>query len=296
MKSYGLKNSNNCLPLSSPNISIFGWGGSDNGFLYQGGGSSQGGYDTDKVSLYQGFRNAGFNVNESLCSAYNSLSYRREGAPDSDQFSIYYRLYEPKENFYTDSLMNQAKSFSDTAVIVLSRRATEGDDLPKCQYDENGVQDTSRNYLALSDREALMVSKVTSNFDKVIVLFNTSAPMEMGFLDYSGIDAALYCGYPGYYGATGIVDILNGGTNPSGKMVDTAAYDLSTAPSYINVGNEATHNYSGRGGKYTDYAEDIYVGYRWYETADSEGYWNGMSLRRYSFFWLSDYERWDCSD
>ncbi len=78
-----LKNSNNCLPLSSPNINIFGWGGSDNGFLYQGGGSSQGGYDTDKVSLYQGFRNAGFNVNESLCSAYNSLSYRREGASDS---------------------------------------------------------------------------------------------------------------------------------------------------------------------------------------------------------------------
>lgn len=276
-----LKNDNSCLPLTSSNINIFGWGGSDNGFLYQGGGSSQGGYEVDKVSLYQGFRNAGFKVNEDLCSAYNNLSYRREGAPDSDQFSTYYRLYEPGENFYSESLMSEAKSFSDTAVIVLSRRATEGDDLPKCQYDENGNQDTSRNYLSLSDKEALMINRVTKNFEKVIVLFNTSAPMEMGFLDYSGIDAALYCGYPGYYGVTGIVDILNGGTNPSAKMVDTSAYDLTTAPSYVNVGNEATHNYEGRGGKYTDYAEDIYVGYKWYETADAEGYWDGMAWNSY---------------
>ena len=49
----------------------------------------------------------------------------------------------------------------------------------------------------------------------------------------------------------------------------------------VNVGNEATHNYEGRGGKYTDYAEDIYVGYKWYETADAEGYWDGMALNSY---------------
>ena len=276
-----LKNENDCLPLTKPAINIFGWGSSDNGFLYQGGGSSEGGYSADKVSLYSAFRNAGFSINEGLATAYNSLSYRREGAPDQDQFSTYYRLYEPGESFYTESLMNSAKSFSDTAVIVLSRRATEGDDLPKCQYNENGVQDTSRNYLALSDKEALLVNKVTSNFEKVIVLFNTSAPMEMGFVDYKGIDAALNIGYPGYYGTTGVVDILNGGTNPSAKMVDTAAYSLASAPSYVNVGNESLHTYEGRGGKYTDYAEDIYIGYRWYETADKEGYFDQTTLNSY---------------
>jgi beta-glucosidase len=276
-----LKNDSNTLPLTQPNLNIFGWSGSDNGFLYQGGGSSEGGYSADKVSLYQAFRNAGFHINEDLAASYNSLSYRREGSPDSDQFSVYYRLYEPGQDFYTDSLMSEAKSFSDTAVIVFSRRATEGDDLPKCQYDENGNEDDSRNYMALSDKEATMVSEVTSAFDKVIVLFDTSAPMEMGFLDYDGIDSALYVGYPGYYGTTAIAEILDGQVNPSGHMVDTAAYDLSTAPSYANSSNDASRTYSGRGGHYMDYAESIYVGYKWYETADAEGYWNGATLNSY---------------
>jgi len=273
-----LKNTNSCLPLTNPKINIFGWGGSDNGFLYQGGGSSEGGYSADKVSLYQAFRNANFQINENLASAYNALSYRREGAPDADQWSTYYRLYEPGNDFYTSARMEEAKAFSDTAVVVFTRRATEGDDLPKCQYDENGVEDDSRDYLALSDREAIMLGQVTSNFSKVICLFDGSAPMEMGFLNYDGITAALHVGYPGYYGTTGIVNILDGAVNPSGHMADTCAYDITTAPSYVNSGNLDSHVYAARGGRYTDYLESIYVGYKWYETADQEGFWNGRSL------------------
>lgn len=276
-----LKNENNTLPLTQPKVNIFGWGASDNGFLYQGGGSSEGGYSGDKISFYQAFRDAGFQINEDLATAYNNLTYRYIGAPDQDQWSTYYRLYEADSSFYTKERMNQAKEFSDTAIVVLSRRATEGDDLPKCQYDQNGTEDDSRTYLTLSDREALLISEVTANFDKVIVCFNTSAPMEMGFLDYDGIDAALQIGYPGYYGARAVSDIFTGNTNPSGHMVDTAAYSVATAPSYVNTGNLESHTYSGRGGRYTDYAEGIYVGYRWYETADAEGYFNGQSLDSY---------------
>jgi len=277
-----LKNQNSTLPLTQPKINVFGWGACDNGFLYQGGGSSEGGYSADKISFYEGLRESGFQLNENLCKAYNGLSYRREGAPDSNQFSTYYRTYEPGADFYTKDRMQEAKAFSDTAIMVFSRRATEGDDLPKTQYDENGKEmGGGRNYLALTDKEVTMIQAVTSTFDKVICLFNTSAPMEMGFLDYDGIDAALYVGYPGYYGTRAIGDILNGGTNPSGHLPDTAAYSLASAPSYVNTGNEESHTYSGRGGQYTDYAEDIYVGYRWYETADAEGYWKGTSLDSY---------------
>jgi beta-glucosidase len=276
-----LKNQDNCLPLHAPKINIFGWGGCDNGFLYQGGGSSAGGYDADKISLYQAFRNTGFEINEDLAKAYNDLPYRHEGAADSNQFSTYFRICEPGEDFYTAERMNAAKAFSDTAVIVFSRRATEGDDLPKVQYDENGNQISDHPYLSLSPKEGLMISQVTSNFDKVICLFNTSAPMEMGFLDYPGIDAALSVGYPGYYGTPGICGALTGEINPSGHMVDTTAYDLSSAPSFVNAGNEESHTYAQRGGRYTDYAEDIYVGYKWYETADSEHYWDDMSLNSY---------------
>lgn len=271
------------LPLKNDSlkVNIFGWGGCDNGFMYQGGGSSEGGYSADKISFYDAFRRNGYEINEDLATAYNNLNYRREGAPDQNQHSTYYRTYEPGESFYTDALMNKAKEFSDTAIMVFSRRATEGDDLPKVNYDENGNADASRRYLSLSKKEEIMVRKVTENFSKVICIFNTPSPMEMGFVDYPKINAALFIGYPGYYGTPALAEILKGDINPSGHMVDTCAYDLRSAPSYVNVGPDATHVYEGRGGRYTDYAEDIYVGYRWYETADAEGYYDNYSLDIY---------------
>lgn len=274
------------LPLegedNSLRANIFGWGASDKGFLYQGGGSSEGGYSGDKLTLYNAFRYAGFEINENLVSLYNSLSYERQGAPDQNQHSLYYRNYDPDESFYSDEVMEDAKSFSDTAIVVLSRRATEGDDLPKVNYDENGVADTTRNYLSLSAREEIMMRKVTENFDKVIVIINSSAPMEMGFLENPKIGAALYVAYPGYYGASAIPAILTGEVNPSGHLTDTAAYHLSSAPSYVNSGPDATMVYGGKGGRYKDYAEDIYVGYKWYETADAEGYFANETRTDYS--------------
>lgn len=280
-----LKNINNTLPLEPVDngykVNIFGWGSSDNGFMYQGGGSSEGGYDKDKVSLYNAFRTAGFEINEDLVAKYNSLSYRREGAPDQNQHSTYYRTYEPGESFYTDDLLNNAKSFSDIAVVVLSRRATEGDDLPKVSYNESGEADTSRNYLALTKKEEILMDKVTNNFDKVIVLINSSAPMEMGFIENPKISAAMYIGYPGYYGAMAIPEILAGNVTPSGHLTDTCAYDLSSSPTYVNSGPDATAVYGGKGGRYKDYAEGIYSGYKWYETADAEGYFNNEKREIY---------------
>lgn len=192
-----LKNENDCLPLKNNKVNIFGWGGCDNGFLYQGGGSSEGGYSADKISLYDAFRKSGVEINESLAKDYNSLSYRREGGPDRNEHSVYYRAYEPGSDFYTSERMEKAKQFSDTAIMVFSRRATEGDDLPKVSYNERGDADTSRRYLSLTQKEAIMVKQVTDNFEHVICLFNSSAPMEMGFVDYDGIDAAMYIGYSG---------------------------------------------------------------------------------------------------
>ena len=268
-----LKN-NTTLPLtleSNNKINIFGWGASEHGFLYQGGGSSEGGYSADKISLYNAFKSNGFEINEELANAYNGLSYRREGGPDRNQHSVYYRTYEPGQEFYNEHL-EHAKSFSDTAVVVLSRRATEGDDLPKVSYNESGQADESRNYLSLTQKEELMMDVVTENFDKVVVLINSSAPMEMGFVDNPKVDGAIYIGYPGYYGTTAIPRIISGAVNPSGHLTDTAAYELKSAPSYVNSGPDASMVYQGKGARYKDYAEDIYVGYKWYETADEEGY------------------------
>ena len=126
-----------------------------------------------------------------------------------------------------------------------------------------------------------MLRKVTNKFNNVIVLVNSSAPMELGFVDYYKIGACLYIGYPGYYGTESIAKIISGETQPSGHLTDTVAYDLRTAPSYVNAGPDATHVYNGKGGRYTDYAEDIYVGYKWYETANTEGYFDSCELNIY---------------
>ncbi len=102
------------------------------------------------------------------------------------------------------------------------------------------------------------MDKVTNNFDKVIVLINSSAPMEMGFIENPKISAAMYIGYPGYYGAMAIPEILAGNVTPSGHLTDTCAYDLSSSPTYVNSGPDATIVYGGKGGRYKDYAEGIY--------------------------------------
>ena len=80
--------------------------------------------------------------------------------------------------------------------------------LPKVSYDENGNADYSRRYLSLSSRETIMLRKVTNKFNNVIVLVNSSAPMELGFVDYYKIGACLYIGYPGYYGTESIAKSL----------------------------------------------------------------------------------------
>ena len=78
-----------------------------------------------------------------------------------------------------------------------------------------------------------------------------------------------------------IPQLLTGEINPSGHLTDTAAYSLASAPSYVNSGPDATNVYAGKGGRYKDYAEDIYVGYKWYETADAEGYFKDAKLDSY---------------
>lgn len=73
-------------------------------------------------------------------------------------------------------------------------------------------------------------------------------------------------------GAFAIPDVLSGKVNPSGKSTQIQPYDLSTDPTFKNQGK-----YSRNTGAMS-YLEDIYVGYKWYETADEEGYWKDKTL------------------
>ena len=115
-----------------------------------------------------------------------------------------------------------------------------------------------------------MLKQACENFKKVILLVNTNNPVELGFLEekeYQNIQGVIWCGGVGQEGVHGIANVIVGKANPSGKLVDTYAYDAKSAPSFQNLGNYTYSNSSVTNGtKYLVYGEGIYVGYRYYET------------------------------
>lgn len=269
-----LKNENDALPLTNPCLNVFGWGGCDNGYIYMGFGSGTAS-TYGQISLYEGLRTAGFELNENLCSAYNNVKYER----DEGWAASSWKLYEPLD-ILTEDVLNEAVAFSDTALVVFSRFGMEGYDLPKYQNDKNGTNtNNGRSYLELTEDEETLLGTVTSRFDKVIVIINSANSMELGFLDNENIDAVLDIYFPGNSGSVALGRVLTGEVTPSGHLVDTLAYDHTTAASYANSSTNGTHQYTGYDAKYVDYAEDIYTGYYWYETADAEGFWESAYAR-----------------
>ena len=277
-----LKNNNNTLPLSNKKVNVFGWAGSDDGFLPQGTGSGTGSRN-DLVTFLGGLKEAGIEYNENLAKAYDSLNWTRVSGGSyvieahGAQYKDFYGVSEAPESFYTDALMSEAKAYSDTAIIVIGRLMGEGNDFAKVQYFSNqagGGQDNSRKMQSLSAREEYMINLVCENFENVIIVTNTGNPIELGIADNEKIDAVLNMGMPGTRGTIGVAKILSGEVNPSGKLADTWAYDLSTAASYVNSGFEGSQTYSDRSATYHEYRENIYNGYLWYETADAENFWS----------------------
>ncbi|MFA6861205.1 MAG: glycoside hydrolase family 3 N-terminal domain-containing protein [Bacilli bacterium] len=282
-----LKNKDNALPLSSlKKVNVFGWGGSDGGFILSGAGS---GSSTDrgsgtKVTLLQAFEKKGIETNSALNDVYSSYASARDNGDYWNAAYPFFNLIEPPVS-QIDPLIDDCVSYSDNAVVVISRLGGEGQDLPHTQKKTKLSEDTSKTYLQLStEEEGLLDSVENAGFAKVVVILNTCNTMELGFLNDDRIDAAISVSAPGQSGALSIVDVLTGEVNPSGKTADTYAYDLTTAASYANCPNcREINNANGgiksytNGGNYIDYQEGIYVGYRFYETADSEGYFNDVA-------------------
>ena len=278
------------LPISDPsNINLFGWSSVNPAY----GGTGSGGLNDlyEKVSLIDSLTDAGFNVNQELVDFYNEFSAERAEMSLSTQN---WTLTEAPASAYSDELLQSAKDFSDTAAIVLSRVAGEGhNDMPKdvtqASYDNtaNGYEDfaAGEHYLQLSQTEEDLVNLVCSNFDNVIVLYNSANPMELGFVEqYDQIKAALWCQGPGNVGFEALGKILTGEVNPSGRTSDTFIYNMTAAPwwnnweatRYSNMEDMAVEGMnSGMAQTYypsfTNYVEGIYVGYKYYETADDDG-------------------------
>lgn len=300
-----LENKDHALPLNSgAKINLFGAGSLDT--VYGGSGSGSGD-STNNVTLEQGLLNAGFSVNPELVSFYQEHYIERAGVGfTGNNFDI----NEPSVSEYSSELIANAKNYSDIAVFVVSRLGGEGADLPmdmdpdlvteivaSGQLVKQNVKggDAGKHYLELQNVELQVLEMLKENFDKVIILVNSTNTMELGFLEDDGIDAALWIGCLGSTGANAVGEVLSGIVNPSGRTTDTFAYALESAPSYYNLGdydytNVQWVNTNPIGAStdpdqyhYVDYAEGIYVGYRYYETAAEDGFINYENTVQYPF-------------
>lgn len=263
-----LENKNEVLPLQNQKVNVFGYASRN---VVYGGTGSGGGKEDNNVDLQQGLKNAGFQVNDQLTTFYDDRYVPREKVNIHKLVGGDFNIHEPKASEYSESLLTSAKEFSDTALVVFSRNSGEGADITNEMKGYAGGT-AGKHYLELSDDEAATLDLVKENFDKVVVILNSSFPMELGFLDDEKIAGALWIGGPGSVGFNAVGEILAGEINPSGRLVDTYAYYETSAPSFNNIGefpysnSEFDYEKDTWHYKYVNYAESIYVGYRYYET------------------------------
>lgn len=300
-----LKNDDSNLPLANKKVNVFGWGSTNPVYGGTGSGSMSDQYDT--VSLLDGMKEAGIETNADLSKLYTDY---RADRPVVAMWSQDWTLPEVPADQYSDSLISDAKSFSDEAVVVLTRVGGEGADLPTnmkaetITYENNSkdyedFQD-GEHFLQLSKTERDMIDLVTKNFDKVTLVYNGANAFQFDFLsDYPQIKSVLWCPPAGQTGFSALGDVLAGETNPSGKTSDTFVKDLTKTPVFNNTDGAAAASSSSVGAngafvydnvddlaaKYTgftgqettvlpsfvNYVEGIYVGYKFYETAADEG-------------------------
>lgn len=304
-----LENRDDALPLSGgSNLNVFGWASTNP--CYGGTGSGALNDNYPKVTLLEGLTNAGFNLNTELSDFYTGY---RADHPTISPFVQDWTLPEPPASTYSSELMDNAKSFSDTALIVLSRTGAEHADLPtdmtdvediwagsqmfSAAYTDNSADyadfPAGSTYLDLSQSEKDMVELVCSNFNNVIVVLNGSNAMNLGFIrDYEQIKGAVWCAGPGQNGFNALGTVLSGGTNPSGRTPDTFVTDFSQNPYINNFGRFTYDNMTDFHGDswgdpttptFVNYVEGIYLGYKFYETAAVEGLIDYDELVQYPF-------------
>lgn len=272
------------LPMAkNSKLNVFGWASTNPCYGGTGSGALSDAYPT--VTLLEGLKNAGFELNTELSDFYTSY---RADRPVVGMFSPDWTLPEPEAAQYTDELMNNAKAFSDTAMVVITRVGGEGADLPtdvsQVTYDAGHSYndfEPGDHYLQLTKTEKDMIDLVCKNFDKVVVVYNGANAMELGWVkDYSQIKSVVWCAGTGQSGFNALGSILCGDVNPSGRTIDTFVYDLTQTPTANNFGN---FNYTNMDEfktssfgtdtipAFVNYVEGIYVGYKFYETAAAEG-------------------------
>lgn len=263
-----LKNENETLPLKrGSRVAVFGKAQAD--YVKGGGGSG----DTTVAyvrSLAQGLR---MKQDEGKIEIFEPLE--RFYAEDvKAQYAAGATPGKTREPILDDTLVQQARAFTDTAVITICRFSGE-------DYDRTG-QPHDGDYF-LSFEEEHMVKKVLAAFPRVAVVLNTGGMMDtLWFKDNPAVGAALLAWQGGMEGGLAAADLLVGDVCPSGHLTDTFASSFAAYPSSANFAESRM---------YVEYQEDVFVGYRYFETipgaADEVCYPFGYGLS-YTTFALRD--------
>ena len=260
------KDEDGILPVASGSkLNVFGWASTNPCYGGTGSGALNTAYPV--TDLLTGLHDAGIETNEELSKFYTDYKTDR---PSVGMVAQDWTLPEPNVSLYTDEMMENAKAFSDTAMVVITRVGGEGADLPTDMASVvdgswirrvaqaygsergtayyNGTYDDSLNegndwdkgdhFLQLSNREEDLLDLVTANFDNVILVYNGANAFQMDFLkDYPQIKGVLLCPGTGQSGFEGFGKVVSGEVNPSGRTVDTYVSNLKNAPWWNNFGD-----------------------------------------------------------
>lgn len=288
-----LKNENNALPLSKDETQKLSLLGFSSYYPVQGGdmGSSLSvnkGTDADTVDFVEALNAKGFGINEDLQKLYKSLEadfktevnmwgnimeYYHITAPATDGV---FASKEPSQE-KMDSVDAQWKDSMDdynVMLVTIGRSSTEnGTYLPGVDGVDASQNLNQTDPLGLSDDERDLINAAVeakkNNGGKVIVMLNNANAMEIDEIkNNDGVDAIMEIGFPGGYGFYGVADILSGEANPSGHLTDTYAVTNANSPAAQNFGNYEWTNADPSVNINAEEveAEDIYTGYKYYET------------------------------
>lgn len=237
-----VENNNDVLPFRiGDEVAVF---GRMQAHYYKSGTGSGGMVNVYHVTdMLEGLRESGIvSINEELAQIYEAWN---KANPVDRGLGWGMEPWSQPEMPVDDELVENAAKKSDVALVIIARTAGEDKDSTA----------TEGSYL-LTELELDMMSKVRAHFSKMVVLLNVGGIIDMNFVDSIKPDAVVYGWQGGMVGGHGTADVLTGKVCPSGRLTDTIAYELSDYYADKNFGDVHSNTY----------VEDIYVGYRYFET------------------------------
>ena len=247
-----MENKNNSLPISAKKgtkVALFGQGVYN---TIKGGTGSGAVNQRDNVTIRQGFENAGYDIVDTDLIDQMQALWKSDGGSTSG--GVWGSTWVNERKYAdVDGAMDKvdaAAEQTDTAIYVISRNSGEFRDRTA----------TKGDYFLSEDEEANL-AVLGQKFDNVIVVLNVGGIIDTKFFDQTeGLDSMLLMSQAGMTGGDALVEVLNGTVNPSGKLTDTWPVNFDDNPSSAtfanNDGNTAQEVYN----------DDIFVGYRYYDT------------------------------